>query len=104
MARAPAGAMASTVGMSTTFTGYATMTGGGNMWGYRSTDLVATVCGSSYFTNGMQLGMRLGDLVYIIDTGQSTMQISFAPVNVVTTGTTGPGGVTLTTGNLGSTI
>lgn len=106
LARGIAGGMAgSTAANSTAFTGYVTMWGGGNQWYYRSSDPVATVVASSYFTNGMQLGMRLGDVVTIVDMGQgSSMFLSLSVVSAVTTGTTTVGGVTLTTGNLGSTI
>lgn len=41
---------------------------GGKMWLYKSTDVIATVEGANYFSNGKDLGMQPGDLVYIIDT------------------------------------
>ena len=97
------GAQGSTLAQSTAFTGYVGASGGGAGWIYVSSDPVATVVGSSYFTDGMQRGMRLHDIVGIVDIGQgSSAFLTFSTVKVVTTGTTGPGGVTLTTGNLGS--
>jgi len=38
------------------------------IWGYRSVDDAATVRGSGYFTNGVDLGMKLGDVVFHNDT------------------------------------
>ncbi|WP_420961058.1 hypothetical protein [Brucella sp. IR073] len=35
---------------------------------YRSADTAATVKGAGYFTNGADLGMRVGDEVVILDT------------------------------------
>lgn len=41
---------------------------GGDIWLYKSADVIATVEGANYFTNGQALGMQPGDLVYILDT------------------------------------
>lgn len=41
---------------------------GGNgpgIWSYKSTDPIATVAGSSYFSNGYDLGMQQGDFVAV---------------------------------------
>lgn len=93
----------STLAQSTAFTGYVGASGGGAGWVYVSSDPVGTVTGSSYFTDGFQRGMRLHDIVGIVDIGQgSSAFLTFTTVKVVTTGTTVVGGVTLTTGNLGS--
>jgi hypothetical protein len=45
-------------------------TTGGNkkIWLYASADPIATVQGAAYFSNGIQLGMTVGDLVFVIDT------------------------------------
>jgi hypothetical protein len=43
------------------------MGGGPQKWVYTSADDDATVNGSGYFTNGVKLGMRLGDEVYVWD-------------------------------------
>lgn len=42
--------------------------GSGSVWLYKSTDDDATVNGASYFTNGVTLGMAVGDIVLVIDT------------------------------------
>lgn len=48
-----------------------TPAGDGKVWVYRSTDAVGTVDGTGYFTNGQDLGMTLGDLVWVYDTTSS---------------------------------
>jgi hypothetical protein len=47
------------------------LTGAGKVWMYRSTDSTSAVDDSGYFTNGYDLGMRVGDLVYVFDTDTS---------------------------------
>lgn len=42
--------------------------GNGNIWLYKSADDDATVNGASYFTDGVKLGMKVGDIVLVIDT------------------------------------
>lgn len=100
------GAAQSTVGASTAATGYATRNGGGNLWGYQSSDPVATVAGAGYFTDGGNLGMNLGDVVFSRDTGQGTTLVM--AIGVVTAVTTAPSSgyypVTVYFGNIGSTI
>ncbi len=66
------------------------------MWQYRSADTTTTVIAAGYFTNGQDLGMRIGDLVFI--SAQSTMgstgvAITTAVVQLVTStgATVGPG-------------
>lgn len=47
------------------------VTGIGNkptFWSYRSTDDDATVNGAGYITNGVSLGMKVGDPVFVYDT------------------------------------
>lgn len=39
---------------------------GGARWAYRSTELLATVVTTGYFTDGHKLGMRPGDIVEFI--------------------------------------
>lgn len=60
------------------------------MWGYKSTDAVATVAGSSYFSNGASLGMRIGDFVGIV---QLSTAGAFTAYNIacVSSRTTGAG-------------
>lgn len=100
------GGAQSTVGASTAATGYLTASGGGNIWGYMSSDPVATVVGASYFTDGGNRGMKLGDIVFSRDTGQGTTLVM--AIAVVTSVTTAPSSgyypVTVYAGNLGSTI
>jgi hypothetical protein len=48
----------------------------GGVWGYRSTDAVATVR-SSYFTNATDLGMKVGDPVFVYDTGTPNMSLNW---------------------------
>lgn len=42
--------------------------GYGNIWQYKSTDPATTVDADGYITNGVALGMGLGDLVLVHDT------------------------------------
>lgn len=49
-------------------TSIAPLTGAGQIWQYSSTDATGTVDGVGYFTNGLDLGMRVGDLVIVRDT------------------------------------
>lgn len=54
---------------------------GPNLWTYSSADAVATVAGAGYFTNGVALGMKLNDLVIVVDT--ATPLISTCRVKTV---------------------
>lgn len=63
------------------------------IFGYSSTDAQATVAGSSYITNGQDLGMGLGDLVFVRDT-TNTLNHSLT----VRTLSTSSQGVTLSAG------
>ena len=38
------------------------------LWTYVSADAAATVAGAGYFSNGVQLGMRVNDFIFVIDT------------------------------------
>lgn len=66
---------------------------GGSVWLYKSTDDDGTVNGASYFTNGVTLGMKVGDIVLVIDT--TTPKGSFHFVSSVSgnAATTGFGAV-----------
>lgn len=57
---------------------------GHRTWTYKSADADGTVMGSDYFTNGDALGMKVNDLVRIVDT--TTPLVSFAFVTAVTAG------------------
>jgi hypothetical protein len=58
--------------------------GGHGRWVYISTDAIATVNTSGYFTNGHALGLRVGHMIEVIDTATPTT--SLAVVADVTTG------------------
>ena len=51
--------------------------GWGNVFGYRSTDAVATVRGTGYFSDGKTRGMRQGDIVFVYDTNTPNMSINW---------------------------
>lgn len=68
--------------------------GGGSMWFYRSADLIATVAGAAYFSNGIQLGMQPGDIVFVYDTTTPKLSIAFVISTAVGT-TPGTGSATL---------
>ena len=57
---------------------------GPKVWIYSSTDDVSTVTGASYFTNGDDLGMSVGDAVWIYDTDGGDGGVAF--VTAVTAG------------------
>ena len=57
---------------------------GKKVWYYSSTDDVATVTGSDYFSNGDALGMKVGDFVMIYDTDGGDGGVAF--VTAVTAG------------------
>jgi hypothetical protein len=57
---------------------------GPRKWTYSSTDPIATVNTSGYFTNGDALGMKVGDVVVVTDTATPTT--SLAVVADVTAG------------------
>lgn len=42
--------------------------GNGSVWLYKSADDDATTNGAGYYTNGVPLGMAVGDIVFVIDT------------------------------------
>jgi lipid-binding SYLF domain-containing protein len=65
---------------------------GQNIWAYSSADAAATVNGAGYFTNGGDLGMKLGDIVLIWNTAGALSSIS--RVSTVAVGS--PGAVSLT--------
>lgn len=50
--------------------------GGISVWTYSSTDAIATVNTSGYFSNGALLGMKVGDVVYVTDTATPTTSIA----------------------------
>jgi hypothetical protein len=54
------------------------------MWVYKSADAIATVKAANYFSNGYDLGLTVGDMVYVYDT--ATPAVSIGWVKTVTTG------------------
>lgn len=68
-----------------------TYSGGPRMWVYTTADAATTVDGSGYFSNGGNLGMRVGDFVLVYSTGDGTL----TTYRVVTVSSTAPGAVDL---------
>lgn len=65
------------------------ITGGpGNQWIYRSTDDAATVDGVNYITNGGSLGLKVGDIVWVLDTDASPVIMTMHQVSATGDGTT----------------
>lgn len=62
-----------------------TIGGGTRCWVYKSTDAIATVNTANYFTNGGTLGMKVNDVIYIVDTTNGLVDI--AVVNATGNGT-----------------
>lgn len=58
--------------------------GVGQIWIYKSADVDSDVNGSDYFSDGDALGMKAGDIVFVIDT--TTPKGSFHYVSTVTAG------------------
>jgi len=40
-----------------------------NMWYYNDADALATVQGAAYFTNAVELGMKVGDIMHVAVSG-----------------------------------
>jgi hypothetical protein len=59
--------------------------GGGALWAYASADVSTDVDASGYFTNGNALGMKVGDVVLVIETDNSYLQTTHS-VTVSTAG------------------
>jgi hypothetical protein len=57
--------------------------GAGKVWLYRSTDGAGDVDAAGYITNGLQLGMTVGDLVWVIDTNASPVVTTLHQVSAV---------------------
>jgi len=50
------------------------------LWIYTSADDDATVNGSDYFTDGLELGMQLGDFVLVFDTATPKGSLHYVSV------------------------
>lgn len=70
-------------------------TAGPAIWVYKSADAIGTVKGASYFSNGYDLGMNVGDVMFVYDTATPT--ISTAWVKTVTSGGAASLSATVTT-------
>lgn len=57
----------------------------GRIWWYSSPDALSVVRVSGYFTNGYDLGMRAGDIIFILDNDASPLALSVSLVNAATT-------------------
>ncbi len=55
------------------------------IWGYSSTDPAGTVDDAGYFTDGDALGMKVGDVVLVLDNDTSTT-MTWHRVTTVTAG------------------
>jgi len=79
-------------------------TGGGNgLWHYSSTDTMATIISNlAYFTDGQQLGMRMGDVIFVANA--STVASSAVTMGIGLLGTTNStaGWTIMTAGNIAS--
>lgn len=53
-------------------TSIAPLTTAGQVWNYRSTDVATDVDAADYFSNGYDLGMRVGDIMFVQDTDTGT--------------------------------
>lgn len=62
--------------------------GGGALWYYASADAAATVAAANYFTNGLALGMKAGDVVHVVETDNSFLLTIHSVTEVSTDGAT----------------
>lgn len=60
--------------------------GGPRIWTYTSVDAATTANGSNYFSNGSALGMKVGDLIFGIDSDSSPPEGYILVVSSVTAG------------------
>lgn len=61
---------------------------GPSVWTYSSIDAAATVAVANYFTNGGSLGLKVGDLMYVIDTDATPPIVTLHQVSATGDGTT----------------
>ncbi len=50
---------------------------GPGLWSYRSTDAIATVAGADYVSDGQNLGMKVGDVVFVLDTSSTLASLTY---------------------------
>lgn len=58
---------------------------GGSLWLYQSADVHTDVDAADYFSNGWSLGLRVGDVVLVVET-DNTYALSLHVVTVSTVG------------------
>lgn len=56
------------------------------IWSYSSTDVATDVDAVGYFTNGDALGMKIGDIMFVIDTDTGPNTVTIHRVITVTAG------------------
>jgi hypothetical protein len=81
---------------STSSAGFPAVTGGTGLWYYASSDPSTTIVGTlSYFTDGLQLGMRNGDLIFMLapSSGGSTGTVLLGIAALMSTNSTAGFGV-----------
>jgi hypothetical protein len=61
---------------------------GPQIWSYASTDTASTVDDANYITNGGSLGMKVGDVVFVVDTDASPVITTIHQVSATGDGTT----------------
>jgi hypothetical protein len=62
--------------------------GGKAVWQYQSTDAASAVDDANYFSNGKDLGMKVGDVVLVIDTDNTAAQTTHSVTAVTASGAT----------------
>lgn len=72
------------------------------IWSYKSTDAIATVLGAGYFSNGGQLGMTVGDIVFILDTTNTRTSMAMVAAVSASTGAVNLGTTATTTSAAGA--
>lgn len=70
-------------------------TNGGQLWEYVSADALATVRAANYFTNAVDLGMKVGDVVFVNDTASPAIALARVTA-VASTGSTLSTGLAIT--------
>ncbi len=60
--------------------------GAARIWVYKSADPIATINTAGYFTNGGDLGLKVGDPIFVIDSASTLVHVAF--FNAVGNGTT----------------
>ena len=59
---------------------------GGAMWSYDSTDAATVVRAINYFTNALELGMKVGDIVQQTDSAGATVSHRYVVLAVIAAG------------------